>query len=384
MRLRLNIETQTALFEFYVRHIWPIHRIFAKKYYSLRCNRCGIATECSPLDDHGICALCKDYEHLSSVTDQEDDTPLQNELEQFLTSFEAKGTLHYDALVLFSGGKDSSYLLYRLKETHPHLRLLALTINNSFMSAIAMDNAASVTKKLGIDHMIMAPKARVFKNMFRHSFMHLQGLGCSATIDMLDGELLIDQGRVTAATMNIPLLIIGYSHEQVKIESLEVPTKYEDPAKRTSAAVYTIEDLSLEEDRHYWWDGSRYTPEDIPRVVFPYYAWNLSEEFIKSEVNRLELIDGHKNSPLITNNVLIPLQGLVDVATIGYSSWEPEFTQMVREGKADKKYWQYTFEMLQYSARTGHFLDQAIFTSLEQLDLAPKDIAGLDTLIDTW
>lgn len=377
-----NIETQARLFEFYVRHLWPIHRLFVSKHYSKRCQRCGIAEECSPLDSDQVCSLCLTYKQYAAAIPQED-MPAQKELEGFLSSFETKGTLNYDALVLFSGGKDSSFLLHRLKTTHPKLRLLALTVDNSFMSAVAMENAVSVAKKLGIDHITFAPKARVFENMFRFAFTRLQGLGCAATIDMLDGEFLIDQGRNIAATMHIPLVVIGYSHEQVKMEHLELPTKYESREKRTGAAVYTIEELTIEEDRPYWWDGNKYAETDLPRVVFPFYAWNLSEEYIKSEVNRLALIDGNRNSPLVTNNLLIPLQGLTDVATLGYSSWEPEFTQMVREGKADKKLWQYTFELLQYSSRTGSFISKAVEKALVRLRLTPKEI-GIDTLMDHW
>ena len=383
MTTEKSIERQAMFFEFYVRRIWPIHRLFVKKYYSKRCVRCGIAEEYSPRNADKICTLCTEYEKRAS-TSPTDTAALQAALEKYLRSFESKGKQQYDALVLFSGGKDSSYLLYRLKETHPQLRLLALTVDNSFMSAVAMDNAVRVAKKLGVDHMTYAPKPRVYQNMFRYAFMHLQGLGSSPTIDMLDGEFLIDQGRIVAATMHIPLLVIGYSHEQVAIEHLETPTLYEGREKRTGSSVYTIEELTIEEDRHYWWDGGRFAAKDIPKVVFPFYAWNLSEEYIKAEVGRLGLIDGHKNSPLITNNTLIPLQGLVDVATLGYSSWEPEFTQMVREGKADKKFWQSTFELAQYSARTGKLMDKAIFTSLKQLNLTPKDIAGLEELMKRW
>ena len=377
-----SIETQARIFEFYVRRVWPVHRLFVKKYYSIRCKRCGIAEECSPLNTERVCALCLAYEKRTDTT-QKHDADREAAMESFLSSFESKGKLNYDALVLFSGGKDSSFLLHKLKTTHPKLRLLALTVDNSFMSSVAMENAVAVAKKLGIDHMTLAPKARIFENMFRFSFTHLHNLGCSATIDMLDGEFLIDQGRNTAATMRIPLLIIGYSHEQVKIEHLEIPTQYEGQEKRTGSAIYTIEELTIEEDRPYWWDGTKYAKEDIPRVAFPFYAWNLSEEFIKSEVTRLELIDGHKNSPLVTNNILIPLQGLVDVVTLGYSSWEPEFTQMVRDGKADKKFWQYTFELLQYSARTGNLIDKAVLKTLKRLNLTPKEV-GLDVLTNHW
>lgn len=382
MKVNKSIEAQAAFFEFYVRRIWPIHRLFVSKHYSKRCTRCAAAEEAGPLNEQGMCQLCVAYEkeeHNAPVDDME----AKKGLEDIFSSHEGKGKNDYDALVLFSGGKDSSFLLHKLKTDHPQLRVLALTVDNSFMSSVAMANGEFVARKLGVDRMIFAPKARVVENMMRYSFSNLRGHGCSETIDMLDGDFLIDQGRIIAATMHIPLLIIGYSHEQVILENLQNSTKYETREKRTTAAIYSLEEITLPEDMHYWWDGTKYREEDIPKVVFPFYAWNLSEEFIKGEVNRLGLIEGRNNSPLITNDTLIPPQGIVDVANIGYSSWEPEFTQMVREGKADKKFWQYTFELAQYSARRGNLIDDAAKVALKRLQLTPKDV-GLDKLNNKW
>lgn len=371
----MKVETETMLFEFYVHWIWPVHRLFVKRHYSKRCQRCGVAEEYSALDLAKICALCREYEKTPHHS-QSSDEAARTEIENTLTAYENAGRGSYDAVVLFSGGKDSSYLLYRLLKTHPQLRLLALTVNNSFMSSLAMENAVAVAKKLNVAHITIAPPTRVFKNMFRFALKNFRGLGSAQTVDMLDGEFLIDQGRILAATMQIPLVIVGYSHEQVKIEHLEKDNWYSTGETRAQAAVYSIEELTEEKDRHYWWSGERFPKAHHPRIIFPYYGWDLSEEFIKGEVNRLGLIEKKKTSPVVTNNTLIPLQGLMDVIHLGYSSWEPEFTQMVREGKANKKYWQSTFELLQYSAHTGHFLSGAK-RGLELLDLTPEEV-GLE------
>jgi len=55
----------------------------------------------------------------------------------------------YDCIVGVSGGVDSSYLLYLLKENG--LRPLAVNLDNGFNSKIAVQNIFNVTKALGID-----------------------------------------------------------------------------------------------------------------------------------------------------------------------------------------------------------------------------------------
>ena len=74
---------------------------------------------------------------------REDDgaAKLQTELHELLASYQGKGLNGYDALVMFSGGKDSCYLMHRLKTEYPNLRPLAMLVDNSFLSKVAVMNA---------------------------------------------------------------------------------------------------------------------------------------------------------------------------------------------------------------------------------------------------
>lgn len=55
----------------------------------------------------------------------------------------------YDALLLFSGGKDSSYALYRMRQAG--LRILAFTFDNGYISKAAFKNIRRITDATGID-----------------------------------------------------------------------------------------------------------------------------------------------------------------------------------------------------------------------------------------
>jgi len=109
-------------------------------------------------------------------------------------------------------------------------------------------------------------------------------------------------------------------------------------------------------------------------VIYPFYAWNLAEDFIRSKVVGLELLDADMNHPLLTNNQLIPLMTMVDMAKYGYSSFEPEFSQMVRDGKADPIFWRNVFELSEYAAKSGHFVAASVDEMLERLDLTRQQL----------
>jgi hypothetical protein len=106
-------------FEFYVRYVWPVHRLFVKSKIARRCVRCVFSERRAPLDASGVCELCKALEQNQAprrTVNPED----ANALNEILRSAQGKGTGRYDALVLFSGGKDSTYMIRRIRDEFPN------------------------------------------------------------------------------------------------------------------------------------------------------------------------------------------------------------------------------------------------------------------------
>ena len=83
-------------------------------------------------------------------------------------------------------------------------------------------------------------------------------------------------------------------------------------------------------------------------MIYPFYAWGYDEESILGEVKRLDLIDLEQANPLITNNDTIPVMLAVDVCTLGYSSFEPEFAGLIRTNRANRAQWLALFESMNY------------------------------------
>jgi len=363
------------LFEFHTRFLWPIHRLWVKKRLARRCRRCALSEKAVPLDADHICPACRITQNAPSVIPPSKDDALA--VSKILTEHEGRGQGRYDAVLLFSGGKDSVYLVRRLQDEHPKLRLLAFTMDNTFMSPIARANVLRLVNRLDLDHITFRPARAYMKKLYRYGITHLNEDGGYGTVDFSDGEFLLDSARALAAEKGIPLILCGYSRYQVQdglgFSSFESPPERE-RADRTHVAGMALTDIFSEEEQGLWWRGSRWAPERVARLVFPLFAWNLDESVIAKQVADWGLLHPRENSPLVTNHQLIPLLGVVDIHRKGYSGFEKEFCRMIREGKAPLKRWRSIFEFLEYTAWTGLFIKPIIMKALEDLELTPEEV----------
>lgn len=363
-------------FEWYIRHVWPIHRRLVRKHLTPRCRSCILPESYAPLEN-GLCPHCRDDRSIPAPLSTSAKTRMQAEFDRRLRVLPAEKERLYHAMVLFSGGKDSSYMLHRLLQSYPDLRLLAVTVDNTFMSPVAMENVQEIIRRLGVDHMTLRPRAATMEKMYRYALTHLNDKGCAGTVDQFDGDFFSDLARNLAAKLEIPYVMCGLSPAQVEniLHLKDYITPAEDEARaREEVAGIRLRDLFDAQEMNYWWNGPAWPAERRPRMLFPFFFWDLDEAFIKREVLRLGLMPRGDESPLITNHQLIPLMGIVDMLTFGYSSFEPEFAGMVRQGKADRRHWLYSFETLEYAAKTGRFLGAAVDEALARLCLTRAEV----------
>jgi hypothetical protein len=363
------------MFEFYTRTVWPVHRLLVRGRLARRCRRCAISERAVPLDEGPLCEACRTYR--PSVNDPARAANESQALAKLLNEYQGRGTGSYDALLLFSGGKDSLYMARRMRDEHPGLRLLAFTIDNTFMSPVARANVARLVHRLDLDHVTFRPSRDFMKKLFRYGLTHLNAGGGYGTVDFSDGEHLLDTARALAAEKGIPLILCGYSRLQVQgglgLDGFESPAEQE-RRDRTHVAGMALSDIFPQGEHQHWWKGSRWPAERVARLLFPLYAWDRDESEIARQVADWGLLQPSENSPLVTNHQLIPLLGVVDIHRMGYSGFEIEFCRMIREGKAPLKRWRAVFEFLEHTARTGLFLKPQILDILAQLDLSPQEV----------
>ena len=114
-------------------------------------------------DSEGICNHCHQEESaLAKAPSKKAD--YRQKLDDLIASIKGKAP-SYDAIMAYSGGKDSSYTLKLLRERYD-LRVLALTFDNHFVSPTAFENIRAVTDALHVDHISFKPPWPLMKSLF--------------------------------------------------------------------------------------------------------------------------------------------------------------------------------------------------------------------------
>lgn len=182
-----------------------------------RCTRC-ILPESFPditFDKDGVCSHC------SKFTEEKNFIPslerLQGKLEDIIQEGKAMNN-KYDALVAYSGGKDSTFLIHTLKEKYD-LSMLAVTFDNGFMSQHSFENMKTVLNTLNVDHLIVRPKQDLMKKAFLESSgtdvypKHLTCYGSGICITCI--RMVSNMSLRIAIEKNIPMVMLGNSPGQL-------------------------------------------------------------------------------------------------------------------------------------------------------------------------
>ncbi len=170
------------------------------------CGRC-VMPERPPaitLDTDGVCNLCRQHERLR-VEVGRSRGHLETDFVRLLKKHRGKG--QYDALVMCSGGKDStSALLYMVRRYK--LRVLAFTFDHGFETDEALGNVRRAVEKLGVDFM-------TFRSIWMHDmFSRILHTGSRAVICHLCSIWYMNLTFELAARFRIPIIIAGWTKGQ--------------------------------------------------------------------------------------------------------------------------------------------------------------------------
>jgi len=341
-----------------VKYIWPICRILVKKKLSKRCSVCTLNENYVNIQD-SVCDICreeKSKEPSEIAKDVQGSEQAKKELDELLSNAQGKGGGLYDAIFFFSGGKDSTYILNKLRMDYKGLRILAITIDNGFRSPVGKQNAEEVCLHFDTDHMEIRPY-KMYKKLYKYGFENFSNRSFYC-IDFWGGEFFTDIGRNLAVQFDVPLLILGYTPEQIKIirkwDEYELYAgndfKFKDNQKfmREKFVNVMLEDIFTPDEMRYWWDGSKCPEDKIPTVIFPFQAWGYNKAEIQKQISKLGIVKKKNMDAMLTNDVYCTLGVFSDYKIFGYCSVEPEWANLVRKGKEDKNQNRNLWECVEY------------------------------------
>jgi hypothetical protein len=174
------------------------------------CGRCGMAAAHpdAALDEMGVCRPCRLYQEHGPDIDAYFGTV--DDFDRLVRDRTGETAAEYDCLLLFSGGKDSTYVLHQLVRLG--LRVVTFTFDNGFISAAAMRNVRTIADALGVEAVIAgrADQQAVFAASLREHKSVCPGCFRS----------LLELGSAIAAQRGIPTIVTGLSRGQIIDERL--------------------------------------------------------------------------------------------------------------------------------------------------------------------
>ncbi len=184
------------------------------------CSRCVLPSTFPGIsfNNKGECGYCQRYRGQSVTLARK-----KKYEEKFLSLLKKhKKTGTYDVIVAYSGGKDSTYTLDVLINRYG-LRVLALTLDNTFVSPRAEKNIRTACGALGVDLMIVRPAPKMLRKIFSeaaarelYSAKTLERAStiCTSCISFVKGVVLR-----TALEKEIPFIAYGWSPGQAPIQA---------------------------------------------------------------------------------------------------------------------------------------------------------------------
>lgn len=299
-----------------------------------RCARC-VLPETFPgiqFDADGVCNYCRQFRGVER---------LRKSMEKYRAKFERlveskRRPGGYDAIMAYSGGKDSTYTMAVLKKEYD-LSILALTMDNGFVSPKSLENSRRVVEGLGIDHIIYKPRLDLLGALFLRcadeDIYTEKGLERASTICTTCMGLVKFIALRMAIEANIPLITYGWSPGQAPIEASIFPNNPSMIRGMQEQLVGPMKEAVGPEIENYFLTEEHFAmPERFPHNVSPLAFLEYDEDEILEKIKAFGWEKPDDTDPNSTNCLLNALGIEVHKQRFGFHPYAFELAGLVRAG----------------------------------------------------
>ncbi|MBU0704887.1 MAG: hypothetical protein KKC18_13585 [Chloroflexi bacterium] len=303
-----------------------------------RCKRC-VLPETFPgiqFDEEGICQYCRRTPATGAQAERRagQKARLRARLDELVS--QVRDRPGYHCLMSWSGGKDSTYTLWLLKEQYD-LRILAFTFDNGFVSPAAMKNMQVVAENLKVDHVIVKPRFDLLRQLFLASTQ--PGMYPPRALERASGicntcmALAKGIGLRMALEKNIPILAYGWSPGQIPLASAIFRTNQRMLQAMIEAAMAPLEKVAGDQIAvHFPETHHLRKAQDCPYNVSPLAFLDYDEETAVQRIKALGWVRPQDTDPNSTNCLLNSFANLAHLEQMGYHPYAMELAGLVREG----------------------------------------------------
>lgn len=299
-----------------------------------RCTRC-VLPETFPgiqFDDEGVCQYCRRLPDPDVLAQRR--VRLRTKFEDLVD--QVRDRPGYQCMMSWSGGKDSTYTLWVLKEQYD-LRVLAFTFDNGFISPAALDNMRTVAEILGVDHTIVKPRFDFLRRAFVASTQ--PGMYSPRALERASGicntcmALAKGIGLRLALEKEIPMLAYGWSPGQIPMASAIFHATPQMLKATIDAAMSPLREAVGDEIAVYFPEnGHLGKRQDLPYNVSPLAFLEYEEEAALRRLRTLGWERPQDTDPNSTNCLLNSFANLVHREQLGYHPYAMELSGLVRNG----------------------------------------------------
>ncbi|KJZ47610.1 hypothetical protein [Pseudomonas fluorescens] len=302
------------------------------RYSAVRCTRCILSSAFPAIDfdTQGVCNYCNSTDGHSLRATQHLDI-----LAQVQQRIGARDGRSHDCLVLFSGGKDSSYSLYHITRVLG-LRPLALTVDNGFVSEATLPNMKRLTTALRVDHLVIRPAPVMMQAIYYHAVRETEldltkvmyaTAACGSCI-----SVVLATGAHEANIRRIPIMMGGWSPGQLTQNPL-LPGAF---LEKISSGHLSRIHLSSPYARAQL-DACIGKVSEFPDLYNPLYALEYSEEHILQELAQFGWVRPADTDSCSSNCVLNGLLIVDHVRKYGFHPYEYELAFHVRNNLCSRE-----------------------------------------------
>ena len=298
------------------------------------CTKC-ILPETFPginFDGHGVCNFCRDFKGEDALKEEKQE--YCNKFQDLIKQVKGKGD--YDCTLSYSGGKDSTYTLYLLKEVFK-LNVLALTFDNGFISEQSFKNIRQVTENLGIDGLVFKADFKILrklfaagieKEMYSPKALERASTICNSCIGLIKFIFL-----KIALEKKIPMMAWGWSPGQAPIRSSIMkinPGMFKATQETYRKPMFEI--VGSEIDKYFLREEQFSLKLSFPYNVSPLAFMDYNEEKILEKIKEIGWAYPEGLGANSTNCLLNSFANNVHIEKHGFHPYVFEIAGMVRTG----------------------------------------------------
>jgi hypothetical protein len=305
-----------------------------------RCTNCILSSAFPRIefDANGVCNFC--LNKAQYITEEHSIESARKDISALFESI--KGTSPYDAVMCYSGGKDSTYTLMAAVKDYG-LKVLSYTLDNSYISKAAQDNIDNVTSKLGVDHFAWKPSSQFFRDLVKASALYKIYPPSTLTRISAVCQSCITLVSISALRLclekDIPIVLAGFTIGQIPVNSIYYRLNYHFLMESREPSLRKLrEHIGPRIDDYFLIRESL-----LARVrAFPYQVnllclENPTEAEILDRINKVGWIAPQDVDGCSSNCRLNMFNNYIHLKNQGYNPYELELSHLIRKKKLTRE-----------------------------------------------